>query len=111
MLSVLTSSVATTIGRPTMLPEVKSLLLPTHPLCLPFDLGIVAHVELQTIIGQVMDTFRDRIFGVAGASVDEVPSPIVIKLFTTRMDEWRARWCPVAGEPISNNLLFCAQKV
>ena len=91
-----------------MLPEVKSLLLPTHPLCLPFDLGIVAHVELQTIIGQVMDTFRDRIFGAAGTGHEEVPSPIVIKLFTNRMDDWRARWCPQAGEPISNNLLFCA---
>jgi hypothetical protein len=22
------------------------------------------------------------------------------------MDEWRQRWCPVAGEPIANNLLF-----
>lgn len=67
--------------------------------------GIIAHQELQSIIGQVMDTFRDRIYGLSSAS-DEMPSPVVLKLFNSRMDEWRQRWCPVAGEPIANNLLF-----
>ena len=41
--------------------------------------GIVAHQELQSIIGQVMDTFRDRIFGLPGAT-DDIPSPIVIRV-------------------------------
>lgn len=86
--------------------------------------GVIAHQELQSIIGQVMDTFRDRIYGLSSAS-DEMPSPVVLKvrfrgvvdgqrsadlattqLFNSRMDEWRQRWCPVAGEPIANNLLF-----
>lgn len=52
-----------------------------------------------------MDTFRDRIYGLQSAS-DEMPSPVVLKLFNSRMDEWRQRWCPVPGEPIANNLLF-----
>lgn len=52
-----------------------------------------------------MDTFRERIYGLS-SSCDEMPSPVVMKLFNSRMDEWRARWCPVPGEPIANNLLF-----
>ena len=41
--------------------------------------GIIAHQELQSIIGQVMDTFRDRIYGLSSAS-DEMPSPVVLKV-------------------------------
>lgn len=95
--------------------------------------GVIAHVELQVIMGQVMDTFRDRIYGLSSAA-DEMPSPVVIKvrlilspnlngvthsvphpsfpsppssqLFDSRLNEWRQRWCPVPGEPIANNLLF-----
>jgi hypothetical protein len=133
------------MGRPYQIHEAKPLLIPLHPMSLPFDLGavfdlsldhlfpnfsftfsgIIAHQELQSIIGQVMDTFRDRIYGLSSAS-DEMPSPVVLKvsealsfqpcdnadaelnhqLFNSRMDEWRQRWCPVAGEPIANNLLF-----
>lgn len=40
---------------------------------------MIAHVELQTIIGQVMDTFRDRLYGLSSAS-DEMPSPVVMKV-------------------------------
>ncbi|CEQ40201.1 SPOSA6832_01807, partial [Sporobolomyces salmonicolor] len=69
------------------------------------ETGVIAHVELQTIMGQVMDTFRDRLYGLSSAS-DEMPSPVVMKLFNSRMDEWKARWCPMPGEPIANNLLF-----
>lgn len=136
------------MGRPYQIQEAKPYLLPLHPQCLPFDLGtsepsslwrlgpaadsasstgVIAHVELQTIIGQVMDTFRDRLYGLSCAS-DEMPSQVVMKvrlsplrtlcdagrfvdqarsfpqLFNSRMDEWKARWCPVPGEPIANNL-------
>lgn len=33
------------------------------------------------MIGQVMDTFRDRIYGLSSAS-DEMPSPVVLKVST-----------------------------
>lgn len=96
---------AAVTGRPYQVHDAKPFLIPTHPLSLPFDLGIIAHQELQSVVTQVMDTFRDRIYGFAAAS-NEMPSPVVMKLFNGRMDEWRARWCPKSGEPISNNLLF-----
>ncbi|GAA6038041.1 hypothetical protein JCM8097_007513 [Rhodosporidiobolus ruineniae] len=102
---VIDRNMSAVMGRPYQIQEAKPLLLPLHPLCLPFDLGVIAHVELQTIIGQVMDNFRDRIYGLSSAS-DEMPSQVVMKLFNSRMDEWKARWCPVAGEPIANNLQF-----
>ncbi|KAK4047607.1 Phosphatidylinositol 4-kinase pik1alpha (PI4-kinase)(PtdIns-4-kinase) [Microbotryomycetes sp. JL201] len=93
------------MGRPYQIHEAKPIMLPAHPMALPFDLGVIAHAELQEIVGQVMDTFRDRIYGLPSAS-DEMPSATVMKLFNSRMDEWRQRWCPVPGEPIANNLLF-----
>ncbi|GAA6064356.1 hypothetical protein JCM10212_001837 [Sporobolomyces blumeae] len=105
MVFVIDRNISAVMGRPHQIHEPKPLLLPLHPACLPFDLGVLAHVELQTIIGQVMDTFRDRLYGLSSAS-DEMPSPIVMKLFNSRMDEWKARWCPAPGEPIANNLLF-----
>jgi hypothetical protein len=40
---------------------------------------VIAHQELQSIIGQVMDTFRDRIYGLSSAS-DEMPSSMVMKV-------------------------------
>lgn len=93
------------MGRPYQIHEAKPLLIPLHPMSLPFDLGtltriaifipfprelaadwtccplagIIAHQELQSIIGQVMDTFRDRIYGLSSAS-DEMPSPVVLKV-------------------------------
>ncbi|BGP41663.1 hypothetical protein JCM10449v2_005654 [Rhodotorula kratochvilovae] len=105
MLFVIDRNMSAVMGRPYQIQEAKPYLLPLHPQCLPFDLGVIAHVELQTIIGQVMDTFRDRLYGLSCAS-DEMPSQVVMKLFNSRMDEWKARWCPVAGEPIANNLCF-----
>lgn len=91
-------SMATVMGRPYQILEAKPLLLPLHPQCLPFDLGasrsrpchpfslltlvcagVIAHVEMQTIVGQVMDTFRDRLYGLSCAS-DEMPSPVVMKV-------------------------------
>ncbi|KAK4051785.1 hypothetical protein OIO90_004609 [Microbotryomycetes sp. JL221] len=93
------------MGRPYQIHEAKPIMLPAHPMALPFDLGVIAHAEMQEIVGQVMDTFRDRIYGLPSAS-DEMPSPTVMKLFNSRMDEWRQRWCPIPGEPIANNLLF-----
>ncbi|BGP26037.1 zn(2)-C6 transcription factor [Rhodotorula toruloides] len=105
MVFVIDRNMATVMGRPYQILEAKPLLLPLHPQCLPFDLGVIAHVEMQTIVGQVMDTFRDRLYGLSCAS-DEMPSPVVMKLFNSRMDEWKARWCPMPGEPIANNLLF-----
>ncbi|GAA5852321.1 hypothetical protein JCM9279_002502 [Rhodotorula babjevae] len=103
MLFVIDHNMSAVMGRPYQIQEAKPYLLPLHPQCLPFDLGVIAHVELQTIIGQVMDTFRDRLYGLSCAS-DEMPSQVVMKLFNSRMDEWKARWCPVPGEPIANNL-------
>lgn len=41
--------------------------------------GLLAHSELQVINGQVMDTFRDRIYGLSSAS-DEMPSQVVMKV-------------------------------
>ncbi|GAA5871491.1 hypothetical protein JCM1840_002908 [Sporobolomyces johnsonii] len=105
MVFVIDRNMSAVMGRPYQIQEAKPLLLPLHPACLPFDLGVIAHVELQTIMGQVMDTFRDRLYGLSSAS-DEMPSPVVMKLFNSRMDEWKARWCPMPGEPIANNLLF-----
>ncbi|GJN92676.1 hypothetical protein Rhopal_005711-T1 [Rhodotorula paludigena] len=105
MVFVIDRNMSTVMGRPYQIQEAKPLLLPLHPQCLPFDLGVIAHVELQTIIGQVMDTFRDRLYGLSCAG-DEMPSQVVMKLFNSRMDEWKARWCPMPGEPIANNLLF-----
>ncbi|GAA6022022.1 hypothetical protein JCM11491_005496 [Sporobolomyces phaffii] len=105
MVFVIDRNMSAVMGRPYQIHEPKALLLPLHPSCLPFDLGVIAHVELQTIIGQVMDTFRDRLYGLSSAS-DDMPSPIVMKLFNSRMDEWKMRWCPMPGEPIANNLLF-----
>ncbi|GAA5942811.1 Zn(II)2Cys6 transcription factor [Sporobolomyces koalae] len=105
MVFVIDRNMSAVMGRPYQIHEAKPLMLPLHPSCLPFDLGVIAHVELQTIIGQVMDTFRDRLYGLSSAS-DEMPSPIVMKLFNSRMDEWKMRWCPQPGEPIANNLLF-----
>ncbi|GAA5884889.1 hypothetical protein JCM16303_005337 [Sporobolomyces ruberrimus] len=105
MVFVMDRNMSAVMGRPYQIHEAKPLLLPLHPSCLPFDLGVIAHVELQTIIGQVMDTFRDRLYGLSSAS-DEMPSPVVMKLFNSRMDEWKMRWCPMPGEPIANNLLF-----
>ncbi|GAA5920948.1 hypothetical protein JCM1841_003639 [Sporobolomyces salmonicolor] len=105
MVFVIDRNMSAVMGRPHQIQEAKPLLLPLHPACLPFDLGVIAHVELQTIMGQVMDTFRDRLYGLSSAS-DEMPSPVVMKLFNSRMDEWKARWCPMPGEPIANNLLF-----
>lgn len=86
------------MGRPYQVHETKPLLLPLHPLSLPFDLGklrglgllwtqshasrlagLIAHAELQLINGQVMDTFRERIYGLASNS-DEMPSPVVMKV-------------------------------
>ncbi|GAA93480.1 hypothetical protein E5Q_00121 [Mixia osmundae IAM 14324] len=96
---------AAVMGRPYLIQDARPFLIPSHPLSLPFDLGIIAHQELQAVVGQVMDTFRDRIYGLAAAN-DEMPSPVVMKLFNARMDEWRMRWCPKPGEPIANNLLF-----
>lgn len=43
--------------------------------------GVIAHVEMQTIVGQVMDTFRDRLYGLSCAS-DEMPSPVVMKVLS-----------------------------
>ncbi|GAA5927886.1 hypothetical protein JCM3775_002755 [Rhodotorula graminis] len=103
MLFVIDHNMSAVMGRPYQIQEAKPYLLPLHPQCLPFDLGVIAHVELQTIIGQVMDTFRDRLYGLSCAS-DDMPSQVVMKLFNSRMDEWKARWCPVPGEPIANNL-------
>ncbi|GAA5955855.1 hypothetical protein JCM3765_000017 [Sporobolomyces pararoseus] len=105
MVFVIDRNMSAVMGRPYQIHEAKPLLLPLHPACLPFDLGVIAHVELQTIIGQVMDTFRDRLYGLSSAS-DEMPSSVVMKLFNSRMDEWKMRWCPMPGEPIANNLLF-----
>ncbi|KAM0752863.1 hypothetical protein T439DRAFT_184423 [Meredithblackwellia eburnea MCA 4105] len=102
---VIDRNMSAVMGRPYLIHEAKPLLLPLHPMSLPFDLGVIAHQELQTIIGQVMDTFRERIYGLSTAS-DEMPSPIVMKLFNSRMDDWQQRWCPIPGEPIANNLLF-----
>ncbi|KAI5474642.1 Zn(2)-C6 transcription factor [Pseudohyphozyma bogoriensis] len=102
---VIDRNMSAVMGRPYQIQEAKPLLLPLHPMSLPFDLGIIAHQELQSIIGQVMDTFRDRIYGLSSAS-DDMPSPVVMKMFNSRMDDWKARWCPVAGEPIANNLQF-----
>ncbi|GAA5913599.1 Zn(II)2Cys6 transcription factor, partial [Sporobolomyces salmoneus] len=105
MVFVIDRNMSAVMGRPHQIHEAKALLIPLHPACLPFDLGVIAHVELQTIIGQVMDTFRDRLYGLSSAS-DDMPSPVVMKLFNSRMDEWKMRWCPMPGEPIANNLLF-----
>ncbi|SCV73644.1 BQ2448_6074 [Microbotryum intermedium] len=102
---VIDRNMSAVMGRPYQIHEAKPLLIPLHTMSLPFDLGVIAHQELQTIIGQVMDTFRDRIYGLSSAS-DEMPSATVMKIFNNRMDDWRHRWCPVAGEPIANNLLF-----
>ncbi|SCZ88690.1 BZ3500_MvSof-1268-A1-R1_Chr10-2g03047 [Microbotryum saponariae] len=102
---VIDRNMSAVMGRPYQIHEAKPLLIPLHTMSLPFDLGVIAHQELQMIIGQVMDTFRDRIYGLSSAS-DEMPSATVMKIFNNRMDDWRQRWCPVAGEPIANNLLF-----
>lgn len=89
------------MGRPYMIHDARPFLIPSHPFSLPFDLGeysryilrslssagltvlrlqgLIAHCELQSIVGQVMDTFRDRIYGLPGAS-DEMPSPVVTKV-------------------------------
>ncbi|KAL8276774.1 hypothetical protein RQP46_010830 [Phenoliferia psychrophenolica] len=105
LIFVIDRNMSAVMGRPYQIQDAKPLLLPLHPMSLPFDLGVIAHQELQSIIGQVMDTFRERIYGLSSAS-DEMPSPVVMKLFNSRMDDWQQRWCPVAGEPIANNLLF-----
>ncbi|KAH8918335.1 hypothetical protein BT69DRAFT_1338248 [Atractiella rhizophila] len=97
---------AAAMGRPYQIHDVKPVMIPTHPLISPLDLGLIAHTELQSIMGQVMDTFRDRIYGVPEAN-DEMPSTVVMKLFNSRMDEWKMRWVPGhSTEPISSNLLF-----
>lgn len=92
-------SMSAVMGRPYQIQEAKPLLIPMHPMSLPFDMGrlsfhyvlrqsahhsfpptgVIAHLELQTIIGQVMDTFRDRIYGLSTAS-DEMPNPAVMKV-------------------------------
>lgn len=49
--------------------------------------GLLAHSELQVINGQVMDTFRDRIYGLSSAS-DEMPSAVVMKVRQRYSLEW-----------------------
>jgi hypothetical protein len=41
------------MGRPYQIHEVRPVLIPTHPMISPLDHGIIAHVELQSIMGQV----------------------------------------------------------
>lgn len=43
------------------------------------SVGVIAHHELQMVVGQVMETFRERIYGLSSAS-DEMPSPVVMKV-------------------------------
>ena len=96
------------MGRPYQVHEAKPVMLPAHPLALPFDLGefgqftplritwlidlhsiagVIAHAELQEIVGQVMDTFRDRIYGLPSAS-DEMPSQTVMKVSHSKTIEF-----------------------
>lgn len=47
---------AAVMGRPHQIQDAKAHLIPLHAMSLPFDLGVIAHWELQAIMGQVMDS-------------------------------------------------------
>lgn len=93
------------MGRPYQVHEAKPMLIPKHPFCRPLDLSLVALQQLQSILSQVIDSFWDRIFGLASASKD-MPDAVLMKLFNSRLDEWIKCWCPDASDPISNIFHF-----